>query len=757
MATTSRKSRTGPAGAAFSVDTQLFRELGELLVGRDSTALTELIKNAYDADATTVRVNAQALEDPERGSILVVDNGTGMTAKEFRSGYLTIAGRGKTVGDRRSSRFRRRFTGEKGIGRLAAHKLARELEVSSVADEGGGVGIRRIEATIDWDAVERYTTLDRIGEDAVSVRRLKGRERPSGTAIRLSALRHPWSTREQNAFLAELETFQPPHILSGELPKTLLDRPLIFDELTIRDVKSPRSKFNLELEGDFADREALWESVTQQIDWVVEVDSKPSGVTIMVSPTLSNEAIEDRRGVRQEVRIEAPGGGSQPRFAARILAREGSRGTRRTADFAAQISGVRIYVEGFRISPYGEDRNDWLNLDLDYARRTPKLDLNFGGMPAAPADVREGLRGLPNASYIGAVILTHEGAPDLEVLVNREGFIPSEQFDAIHTTVRAAIDLLTRIRASQGVAEGSRKAEDTTILSDELRLGSQIEDASTLVKALRASISDPSSEEAGPQARRLAGDLADMRETWERATADRSLIRVLAAVGTQLAAFVHETQGLVAAAHQVSESLESIGVENPGEREAILGVKDVVDGVAETIDAQSRYLRDTAEGTRRRRRKRHELSDRFAAASGLITPIAEQDSIAIDDQIPDDLRTVPMYAAEITVILSNLMSNAVKNAGEGGRVRISADRKPEADLGLTIRVENTGVRVPAGKGEKWFAPFASSTGTGVNPVLGQGMGLGLPITRSIVEDYGGKVHFATPLKGFATALEVELP
>ena len=35
----------------FAVDTHLFRELGELLVGRDSTALIELIKNAYDADA----------------------------------------------------------------------------------------------------------------------------------------------------------------------------------------------------------------------------------------------------------------------------------------------------------------------------------------------------------------------------------------------------------------------------------------------------------------------------------------------------------------------------------------------------------------------------------------------------------------------------------------------------------------------------------------------------------------------------------
>src|SRR3954467_10087675 len=104
---------TGKRMAEFTVDTALFRELGELLVGRDSTALTELIKNAYDADATLVRIIGAGLESGAAGKITVIDNGTGMTGREFRAGYLTIAGRGKEAGDRRSRRFGRRFTGEK--------------------------------------------------------------------------------------------------------------------------------------------------------------------------------------------------------------------------------------------------------------------------------------------------------------------------------------------------------------------------------------------------------------------------------------------------------------------------------------------------------------------------------------------------------------------------------------------------------------------------------------------------------------------
>ncbi len=67
----------------FTVDTHLFRELGELLVGRDSTALIELIKNAYDADATKVSVYGQHLDSPEHGSIVVADDGVGMTEEQF--------------------------------------------------------------------------------------------------------------------------------------------------------------------------------------------------------------------------------------------------------------------------------------------------------------------------------------------------------------------------------------------------------------------------------------------------------------------------------------------------------------------------------------------------------------------------------------------------------------------------------------------------------------------------------------------------
>src|SRR5271168_1924243 len=110
-----------PDSPKFTVDTHLFRELGELLVGRDSTALIELVKNSYDADATSVAITGEHLDDPKQGYIKIVDNGVGMPVSAFENGFLRIASRIKETGQRRSLKFRRRFTGAKGVGRLAAH------------------------------------------------------------------------------------------------------------------------------------------------------------------------------------------------------------------------------------------------------------------------------------------------------------------------------------------------------------------------------------------------------------------------------------------------------------------------------------------------------------------------------------------------------------------------------------------------------------------------------------------------------------
>ena len=77
----------------------------------------------------------------------------------------------------------------------------------------------------------------------------------------------------------------------------------------------------------------------------------------------------------------------------------------------------------------------------------------------------------------------------------------------------------------------------------------------------------------------------------------------------------------------------------------------------------------------------------------------------------------------------------------------------EDEAGTTIRISNTGVRVDLSSAERWFEPYATTT-AGTDPFLGQGTGLGLTITRSLVMENAGTVAFVTPPPGYQTCVEV---
>src|SRR5687767_12671098 len=113
----------------FSVEARLLRELGERLVKQPEVALIELIKNAYDADATTCEVTYR-----KGKRITVTDNGHGMTLTAFRDGWMRIATRSKEA-SAASPKFRRLITGEKGIGRFAVRFLGTELDLKSIAED----------------------------------------------------------------------------------------------------------------------------------------------------------------------------------------------------------------------------------------------------------------------------------------------------------------------------------------------------------------------------------------------------------------------------------------------------------------------------------------------------------------------------------------------------------------------------------------------------------------------------------------------
>lgn len=424
----------------FSVDTNLFRELGQYLVGRNSTALIELVKNAYDADATELIVSGNDLRSSGGGSITLVDNGTGMSPESFRLGFLRIASRTKAAGERRSGLFQRRLTGAKGVGRLAAHKLARELRVISVPPQGDGV-----EAVLDWDAVEERETLEDL-EGIPEVRTLDSALAPQGTTIELVRLRERWTKPELDRFLAEVSSFQPPDVLMDPLPESVVSEPLLFVAPVVRSSKLADPGFSVLLSGEFETGDSFWPNLPDLASWVLEIDATHDVVRFAVAPsnlTLAQIPEAERRYYEHEYASPS----DVPRFQARVIVREGRINLPQKT--VAANAGVRVYVEGFRVLPYGEPGDDWLSLNQDATGRKPAglRRIREAGIAIADQSAREELLIYGNLNYHGAVFLAGQSESELQMLVNREGFIPDSKFEAMREVARLGIDLTTRLRA----------------------------------------------------------------------------------------------------------------------------------------------------------------------------------------------------------------------------------------------------------------------------------------------------------------------
>ena len=773
--------------ARFTVDTHLFRELGELLVGRDSTALIELIKNSYDADATEVIVHGENLDDQERGRIVILDNGTGMTRDRFVSGFLRVASRLKDQGTRRSTVYGRRYTGVKGIGRLAAHKLARRLEVASIhRGETGDGCAEELSAVLDWDAIEAYETLDEMPDDVVSLAENPVDENASpGTALTLSNLRRPWSPRERARFFAEVQAFQTPDFVHEPLPAAVVSEPILFERPILRDIggngtSRADGSFEVLLEGEFESGDEYWEVIAGMAAWVIEIraEAEAAKVHFAIAPTRrTRNANPDARAY--STTIEHPDPELGPYFDARILVREGhlkGKGARHRRTWVAKRSGIRVYLEGFRVLPYGDD--DWLSIDADYAGRARQLEM-LQDWPLTQeledADPDEGLTRLPHVNYFGGVFLTQERAPTLRVLVNREGFVPEAAYDTLVRLVRTGADLCTRVRAASNLKlrlrrreerrRGREKAagdgDEAAPAADEDRgerasLPDLIAAAGASMSEARLLVGQGDLQAAQPKMRDAVRTMREAKDRADRVISEGALFRVLASVGTQMAAFAHEMNALLGASQTLRDGLKSTlddpSLSPPQRRRMRLAWAAAVD-LTQWIERHASYLVDVVTPDARRRRSRQYIAHRFDAAVRLVRHSAERRNIQIANRIPAELKVLPMFPAELTTVFANLLTNAVKAAGEQGRIEASAGSDVRV---VSIRVQNTGVAVDLGEAERWFEPFESTTQE-VDPVLGQGMGLGLTITRRILDYYGIAVRFVEPDAPYSTAIEMVFP
>lgn len=122
--------------------------------------------------------------------------------------------------------------------------------------------------------------------------------------------------------------------------------------------------------------------------------------------------------------------------------------------------------------------------------------------------------------------------------------------------------------------------------------------------------------------------------------------------------------------------------------------------------------------------------------AAFFAPRAREAGLSVSAHVEPDLPSMKLDPDLIAQVLTNLVSNAIKFTRPGGAVRLTArpaDRGGRA--GVECAVEDTGVGIPAEALDRIFAPFERVR----NPLRATGAGLGLAISKAIVEMHGGSM------------------
>lgn len=747
----------------FSVDGQLIGELGERLVTRNHVALSELIKNGYDADATSITVTFTTLRNTSgrrSSAIVVADNGQGMTFSEVKKNWMRIA----TANKQRNStsrRFGRPRTGSKGIGRFSCQRLAQILILTTITPVENGFS--KVKVTFDWAKFIPGSDLTEIPCSFEKISTIKG---TSGTTLELIGLRDTWTDRDYNTLRRSVAT-------------------LAFTQETSRPGYKPDSGLRIHLEGSGFPSgsgnlfeniiEAGWGRMRGSIDQSGCMILSLRGKYLEANNKYKSKPLyKDFAGMTFDVSYYV----AQESY---TMNRDTKLLTKSVLNELRSETGVRVYFERFRVFSLGESGDDWLHLDRDYAAR--KSSIGYDVLKEIGSSL--GLKGRNvalvrprNENLVGRVFLSKQHEKSLQIKMNREGFVESEGFRNLTGLMRFAIEWMGTHYAH---------AKDTFAINErhdaeqafEQSLPSMVDkdsrsDTPAIKKAIdflsKAASATPPLE--GSQPSRISESIDQAKRVIELSYRDQdteiSILRTLASTAPLLFTFSHEVHALIGRLDTHASVIDVIasGINNEKDRNRLLEmVQDLNNTSAQFRQLSSLFgiIADTKSSARKRHYIRP-LLDNLILGTKFTT---DNSNIKVVPKCSKDLKTPRMRRAEFISIIINLYTNALKStiSGNGEKIEVRCSRENDT---LKIEMFDTGVGLAKKYRENAFRPFISDPenkiyrkledrigGTTVSS-LGKGTGLGLSIVKGIVVSYKGKIEFFDP-PNWSIGIRVTLP
>ncbi|MDZ4821237.1 MAG: sensor histidine kinase [Planctomycetota bacterium] len=728
--------------ASFHTQGRLLQELGERLVARADVALTELIKNSYDADAQscTVRLSGDTLA--------ITDDGHGMSEEEFLAKWMEIATPDKQR-HRQSRKYKRSVTGSKGIGRFAVRFLGLKLELATVASVGTG-GKQRLSITFDWAALDRVPHLQdaRIPYQVSQV----SVDTPTGTSLTISKLRNPAEIQ----ITKELRT----DLLAVANAYTGLKR----GRFTSTGPSADDPGFKIILPDTAAEDDSdLTNKLLNNAFARLTIDCRKTGVRIEIHDKAHKLLL--RRTIRRPSAISNGFFADIRYFPRRKGMFVGSGVDGRVAwgwIRDNKNNGIGIVDHGFRIRPYGFGEDDWLQLGYDAGHRRREWRIAFMEknykIPAAAASKAKlnPMLYLPNShQLVGAVFVESVSASkpksqeDLTPSMDREGFVDNEAFTELRNYVRTGLELLAFVdhREQRRAEKRKRNADARALRKDFKSAVEYIEAVPGLKKADRVAVVE--------RFQQLSKELEDTEEYFRVGTAKLEMMGLL---GVMAGFVTHEMERVL---HGLEEILKKVANLERKDH-SLASVRKEIESAIETVGGQLDYstafiaaVHDSQKppGTYYSRASAQMVVKQFHS-------FTTKRGIEVTVDIDAKVKAPPVPKALYNGIVMNLFTNALK-AAVGGETASKTPRviiKGWYDGGNhVLEVADTGIGIPPSIQKRiWDPLFTTTSAADFNP-LGSGMGLGLTLVKQLMTDVSGRISLVDPPPGFSTCFRATFP
>lgn len=626
--------------ATFKPRARLLKLIGSELISDEVVAVTELVKNAHDADASRVTISFQGVT-AEGGTIVVTDDGCGMDRETLLGGWMEPAGSTKRGLARKVTPKGRWLLGEKGLGRFAADKLGRRLELMSRKTGTAS----EVCATFDWDAFDDESAMLGDVTSQWEIRPAKEIAK-QGTALRITGLREVWTER----------TFRRLSTRLSRLKSPFLER----DDFTIAIESDEFPQYAGELHTDFLDKSPY------------RIEASFDGAETLSVRLNGGEAVTHRWNGSQlgcgPVRVRIFGFDLETEAVARIGPRMEVRA------WLKEWCGISIYRDGFRVWPYGEPHDDWLRLDQ---RRVNNPVLR-----------------LSNNQVVGFVEITQQANPELRDQTNREGLIHNEALNDLRRLMHFALGVLEGER--QTVRHPVEKKASTG--RHEALQRSQVEEP--IVTELR----ELSAAAEGKLAIRLRGAANRLAEEFARKSSDQDRLIAgysdLAGLGQAMATLTVEAGEVF---ERIQSSTAQIRKHLVGITPAtgpLLGLEESIrwlDSRVSMMDA----LR-SASGVRRRAVDIRAELRTFKVLFGPLVD-AQRGSLEIAWKTSGLLR-VDMGPENLRLVLHTLLTNSLQWTAKGVHPRIEVVVSADPTH-CTMLFRDNGEGIPERALEKVFEPL----------------------------------------------------